>query len=86
MLPLPSSSARQNGPVVRVGAAFFVVGLLFLIATVVPFFFGDHNRALWLNLGCMLAPLGFIMVVVSAVHAGRADQRAALRAAEELRE
>ncbi|MCW2541047.1 MAG: hypothetical protein JWN95_2772 [Frankiales bacterium] len=80
MLPLPSTPGRQNGPVVRVGAAFFVIGLLFLIATVVPFFFGEHNRALWLNLGCLLAPLGFAMIVVAAVRAGRADQRAALDA------
>jgi hypothetical protein len=49
-----------------------------VVITVVPFFLGDHNRSLWLNLGCLLAPLGFIMTVTGTVRAGRAGQRAAL--------
>jgi peptidoglycan/LPS O-acetylase OafA/YrhL len=62
---------------VPVGFALFAVGLVFLILTVVPFFFGDHNRPVWVNLGCMLAPLGFVVAVVGAIRNGRADQRAA---------
>ena len=75
--PDPTSGAgRPLG--VRVGFALFAVGLVFLVCTVVPFFFDDHNRSLWINLGCMLAPLGFIVAVVSAIRAGRSDQRAAI--------
>ncbi|MCU1655604.1 MAG: hypothetical protein JWO57_260 [Pseudonocardiales bacterium] len=64
---------------VRIGVALFVVGLVFIAADVVPFFFSDHNRPLWLNLACLLAPAGFAVAVWSAVRAGRADQRAAVR-------
>jgi hypothetical protein len=74
---MPTASARPTG--LRVGLALFLVGLVFLVATVVPFFFGSHNRSLWLNLGCLLVPLGFIVAVSSAVRAGREDQRAALQ-------
>jgi hypothetical protein len=65
---------------VRIGFALFAVGLVFLVCTVIPFFFDDHNRSLWLNLGSMLAPLGFIVAVVGVIRAGRADQRAAIDA------
>jgi uncharacterized membrane protein YhdT len=64
----------------RLGIGLFAVGVLFILLTVVPLFFGAHNRALWLNLGCLLAPLGFLVIVVSAVRAGRAEQRRALAA------
>ena len=57
--------------------ALFAVGLLFAAATVLPFFFGHHDRSLWLNLGCMLAPAGLVLAVAGAFRAGRADQRAA---------
>jgi len=65
-----------------VGFTLFVVGLLCLVATVIPFFFGSHDRPLWLNLGCMLAPLGFVLAVVGTLRAGRAEQRAAAQALE----
>jgi uncharacterized membrane protein YhdT len=67
---------------VRVGFTLFAVGLVFLVATVVPFFWGSHDRPLWMNIGCMLAPLGFVVAVVGVFRAGRAEQRAA---AERLR-
>lgn len=63
---------------VTVGLIVFAIGLVFLLITVLPFFFGDHNRSLWLNLGCLGVPIGFIIAVTGAVRAGRADQRAAL--------
>jgi uncharacterized membrane protein YhdT len=55
------------------------VGLVFIAFDVVPFFFGDHNRPLWLNLACLLAPLGFAIAVGSAVRRGRQAQRDVLR-------
>lgn len=64
---------------VRLGLALFVIGLGFIAADVVPFFFADHNRPLWLNLACLLAPAGFAVAVGSALRTGRAEQRAALR-------
>ncbi|MDQ2837848.1 MAG: hypothetical protein M3Y42_20185 [Actinomycetota bacterium] len=73
---MPAAISRPTS--VRIGFALFVIGLVFLVVTVLPFFFGDHNRPLWLNLGCLGVPIGFVVAVTGAVRAGRADQRAAL--------
>jgi hypothetical protein len=72
-VPLPRSGA------VRLGLALFALGLIFIAADVIPFFFAAHDRPLWLNLACLLAPAGFAIAVGSAVRAGRAEQRAILR-------
>ncbi len=64
---------------VTIGFILFVIGLVFLAIVVLPFFLGDDNRPLWLNLCCLLAPLGFIVALTGAIRAGRADQRAALK-------
>jgi hypothetical protein len=65
---------------VRVGLALFALGLVAIAVDVLPFFAHDHNRPLWLNLLCLLAPLGFALAVGSALRAGRAEQRAAFDA------
>jgi hypothetical protein len=62
----------------RVGLTLFGIGLVFVLVTVLPFFIHDHNRPLWLNLGCMLAPIGFVTAITSVVRTGRAEQRTAL--------
>jgi peptidoglycan/LPS O-acetylase OafA/YrhL len=72
-IELPSSRA------VRAGLALFALGLVFIGADVVPFFFADRDRPLWLNLACLLAPLGFAIAVWSGLRAGRLEQREALR-------
>ena len=61
---------------VSLGFALFAIGLVFVAAVVVPFFFGEHNRALWLNAGCLLAPAGLALAVGGAIRAGRGEQRA----------
>jgi hypothetical protein len=74
---MPTAVPRP-APAVRLGFALFVLGLVFVAVTVLPFLFGGgHDRPLWLNLGCLLAPAGLVLAVTSAVRAGRADQRAA---------
>ena len=72
----PSSPRRA----VRVGLVLFVLGLIFVLIDVMPFFFDHHNTPLWLNLACLLAPAGFGIAVWSGLAGGRADQRAASRA------
>jgi len=72
----PTSPRRA----VRVGIALFVVGLVFVAIDVTPFFFDHHNTPLWLNLACLLAPIGFGIAVWSGLSAGRAEQRAAAEA------
>jgi hypothetical protein len=73
LVRLPRSGA------VRLGLGLFALGLIFIAADVIPFFFSAHDRPLWLNLACLLAPAGFAIAVGSAVRAGRAEQRAVLR-------
>jgi hypothetical protein len=70
--------SRTHSPGIRVGFVLFGIGLACLAVTVLPFFWGERNRPLLLNLGCMLAPLGFIVAIAAVIRAGRADQRAAL--------
>jgi uncharacterized membrane protein YhdT len=81
MSDTPRSGLAGAPRTVRIGLVLLVVGLVFLAATVLPFFWGSHNRPVWLNAGCMLAPMGFVIAVVGSVRAGRADQRRALAAA-----
>ncbi len=63
---------------VRVGLVLFAIGLAFILADVLPFFAGDRNRPLWLNLACLAAPIGFGVAVWGAVRSGRAAQRRAV--------
>jgi uncharacterized membrane protein YhdT len=60
---------------VHTGFVLFGLGLVFLLVTVLPFFWGDHDRPVWLNAGCMLAPIGFVLAVVGIVQTGRTEQR-----------
>ena len=72
-MQLPTSRA------IRVGLVLFILGLVFIAVDVLPFFAGDADTPLWLNLACLLAPLGLVIAVWAAVRTGRAEQRAALR-------
>jgi hypothetical protein len=65
---------------VRIGLGLFVLGVLAIVVDVVPFFADHHDNPLWLNLACMLAPVGFAVAVGSALRSGRAEQRHALDA------
>lgn len=65
---------------VRLGLTLFAVGLVFVAADVVPFLFGDSDTPLWVNLGCLLAPIGFALAIWSGLRHGRDEQRAALHA------
>jgi len=80
-MPAPSGRPRS----VQIGFILFAVGLVFVLITVLPFFLGAGNRPLWLNLGCLLAPIGLVVAVTGAVRAGTADQRAARQAAADQR-
>jgi uncharacterized membrane protein YhdT len=44
---------------------------------VLPFFLGDGDRPLWMNLACLAAPLGFAIAVGAAIRSGRSEQRRA---------
>jgi hypothetical protein len=74
------SSPTPPRRAVRVGIALFVLGLVFVVIDVAPFFFHHKDTPLWLNLACLLAPIGFGIAIWSGLAAGRSDQRAAARA------
>jgi peptidoglycan/LPS O-acetylase OafA/YrhL len=67
---------------VRLGLVLFGIGLLFIAVDVVPFFFGAAETPLWVNLGCLLAPIGFAIAMWSGLKTGRDEQRAAARAVD----
>jgi hypothetical protein len=73
-------SKLASSRAVRLGLVLFVLGVVFIVADVIPFFVDDHNRPLWLNLGCLLAPIGFGVAMWAGFRGGREDQRAAVRA------
>lgn len=79
-MPVP----LQNQPTaVRTGIWLFVLGLAFVAADIIWWWAGGENSPLWLNLLCLLAPIGFAIATWSGVRAGRSEQRAALRALTE---
>jgi uncharacterized membrane protein YhdT len=59
------------------GAAGFVLGVGFVLADLIAFAAGTHDTPLWLNLGCLLAPVGFAVVLWQGLRSGRAEQRTA---------
>jgi uncharacterized membrane protein YhdT len=70
---------------VQVGLALCALGVLFVLVDVLPFFFGADDRPLWLNLACLLLPIGLVVAVWSALAAGRREQKAAFREVEQAR-
>lgn len=64
----------------RVGMVLFAVGLLAIAANLVLFASGSRNLPVWLNVVCMLAPLGLGVGLVGVVREARAASRAATTA------
>jgi hypothetical protein len=59
----------------------FAVGLVAIVADLVLFVSGQRNLPLWLNLVCMLAPLGLGVGLVSVVKEARGASRVTARPA-----
>lgn len=78
---MPAPARRRRG--VQVGLVLCALGIVFVLIDVLPFFAGAHDRPLWLNLACLLLPLGLVVAVWSALAAGRREQQAAYRAVED---
>lgn len=70
---------------VQVGLGLGALGILFILVDVLPFFAGQDDRPLWLNLACLLLPIGLTVAVWSALARGRREQKSALRALEDAR-
>ncbi|HEX5496561.1 MAG TPA: hypothetical protein VFX70_18525 [Mycobacteriales bacterium] len=73
---------RPGALLVRTGIALFVVGLLVVLVTVVPFLFGARERPLWLGLACLSTPVGLVLALVGLARGTRdVRRRGALAAA-----
>ena len=58
---------------VRVGAGLFGLGVLAVVAIVVPFFFGLDERPTWLNLSALLLPVGLGVALLGLLLGARED-------------
>ena len=71
----------ETGPgdgLVRLGVIVFAVGLAAVLVVVLPFFFGQENRPLPLNLAAgVLPPLGLLLALAGMVRGSRSTARAA---------
>ncbi len=67
---------RSAAPWAKVGMVLFVIGLVAIAADLVLFATGSRNLPVWLNVTCMLAPVGLGVALVGvareARHTGRA--------------
>lgn len=59
----------------RIGLLLVALGVLAVLVAVLPFFFGATDRPLWLNLSCLLLPVGLVVATWSVVARGRREQR-----------
>lgn len=64
------------GPWARVGMVLFALGLLAILADLVLFATGSRNLPVWLNVACMLAPVGLGVGLIGVIREARAGGRA----------
>lgn len=82
--PHARPTAGGSGPAVgpsaapwaRIGTVLFVIGVLAILADLVLFATGSRNLPVWLNVMCMLAPVGLGVGLVGVVREARANGRA----------
>ena len=60
---------------VRAGVLVFALGLVAVAVIFAMFTFGAHDLPLWLNLGAMLAPVGFGLALLGLFRQARRSGR-----------
>ncbi|AZI57262.1 hypothetical protein EH165_02890 [Nakamurella antarctica] len=85
--PPPGTHDRPAGrgnatPLVKVGLAVFAVGLVAIAVDLALFFTGSENLPVWLNVMCMLAPVGLGVCLVGVVKETRRASPALVARAE----
>lgn len=73
--PAPPGSRLVAG-----GTLLFLVGVVAILATIVPFFFGHRNQPLALNLTAVAAPVGMGIALAGLVRQARTRTRGRRRA------
>jgi hypothetical protein len=67
----PGGVAARGDLLVRAGAVVFALGVVAVLAIVVPFFFGAHDRPTWLNLSALLLPAGLGVALLGLLRGAR---------------
>jgi hypothetical protein len=70
---VPSSDRSPGDLLVRGGAVVFALGVVAVLAVVVPFFLGSHDRPTWLNLSALLLPIGLALALLGLLRGTRAQ-------------
>lgn len=66
-----------NDAMLRIGIPLFGVGLIAVLLDVVPFFFGAHDRPLWINVVAVLTlPIGLGLALIGLLRSARATPAA----------
>jgi tellurite resistance protein TehA-like permease len=74
-----TSSERSATPgrwLLRGGTACFLAGLVFVGVVFLPFFAGSPAQPALAAVGTMLAPVGFVLILLGLVRQARANNRA----------
>lgn len=71
------AGAGPGDGLVRIGGIVFLVGVVAILVAVLPFFFGEENRPVALNVAAgVLPPLGLGLALAGLVRNARATARA----------
>jgi hypothetical protein len=72
-----AADGRAGDGLIRAGVVLFGLGLLAILVVVLPFFFGEQNRPLALNVAAgALPPLGLALALAGLVRGARSTARA----------
>ncbi|MGI5221597.1 hypothetical protein [Nocardia sp. CA-290969] len=67
----PSSGRTPGNWLLQVALGLFTLGLLAIVAIFLTPILTDGEPGLWLYLGAMLAPAGFVVALIFALRSGR---------------
>lgn len=76
---------RPGALLVHTGIGLFLVGLLVVLVTVLPFLVGAQKQPLWLDLACLSAPLGLALALAGLARGARDVRRRGMLAAASAR-
>lgn len=62
---------RSAAPLAKIGIVLFAIGLAAIVADLVLFATGSNDLPLWLNLLCLLAPVGLGIGLIGVVRETR---------------
>ena len=76
-------SRPSAAPLAKIGMVLFAVGLLAILTDLALFASGQRNLPVWINVLCMLAPLGLGVGLVGLVREARSASQTTARPASD---